>query len=317
MGSTKTGRPRHDVIGRALRAAAIASLVLLPALPPAARAAACDGATEQLLRAHELVSLGRLDDARRVLANANAICERFGAWHLLGTVSATLADDAGAAAAFVRAAALASDDVDRANATARLAEALARNGLLDAAAGYIHLALRQQAEPAAWMWRLARHVDDRLLARTLAADDVRHALAFKPSPLPLLAPEQHASLQPAGAPPAPGRTLRLPVRFVSAASAVLDPTASVALQLVGRELAAGLRPGERVRLVAHAAAGDAEDARATSQRRAEAVAAGLVDAVPSLAGRIDAVGRGTAEPLYAGAGEAARRRNRRIELQVP
>jgi len=112
----------------------------------------------------------------------------------------------------------------------------------------------------------------------------------------------------------PPEVLRLEgVRFASG-SADLTPPAQAALDDVAAKLKA--RPGVRVEVAGHS---DDRGARAfnleLSRKRAEAVRGHLVTlGVPAAA--LTARGYGATEPLAAGATDAARAQNRRVELRV-
>lgn len=112
----------------------------------------------------------------------------------------------------------------------------------------------------------------------------------------------------------PPEVLRLEGVPFASGSATLTAPARAALADVAARLKA--RPGVRVEVAGH---GDDRGGRAynldLSRRRAEAVRDGLVAlGVPAAA--LTARGYGATDPLAAGDGDAARARNRRVELRI-
>lgn len=243
----------------------------------------CGAAAEQIQVAQERASRRQFRAAARALEAAIAVCERFGAWHLLGGARAELGDDVGASRAFVRAAELATDDTDRANALARLAEVLARNQHPDLAAQHVDVALRLLAEPPPWLAAVARRVDDALLARTLTTKDVRRGLGVDDAGFARLPPVTELG---AGAGAVARPALRVAVGALTADGDV-DAETQARLALLARELSSGRFGGLEFEIGFL----EAGSAAASSPRRdttLSAIARRLADLAPELAGRLHA-----------------------------
>ncbi|PXX93315.1 hypothetical protein DIT71_00490 [Marinobacter vulgaris] len=109
-------------------------------------------------------------------------------------------------------------------------------------------------------------------------------------------------------------TIELKVQFPTNSSVIADSYDSEI-----RRVADFMReyPETTVEIAGHSdSRGDAEYNRFLSQRRAEAVAARLTDALGISADRVDAVGYGEAEPVASNDTAAGRAENRRVEARI-
>jgi peptidoglycan-associated lipoprotein len=85
--------------------------------------------------------------------------------------------------------------------------------------------------------------------------------------------------------------------------------------ILAHALADKAHPGQEFVFVGHAdERGNAQTNLILSRRRAEAIYQAVVAIEPSLKGRIEVTGRGSAEPLDPGHDERAYRANRRLQV---
>jgi len=112
-----------------------------------------------------------------------------------------------------------------------------------------------------------------------------------------------------------GRSIDIPINFQLNSTETTAATASNIVNLA--KVLANQPEGQQILLLGHAdARGDANYNMNLSQQRAAAVRDQLTALQPSLAGRIEAEGRGELEPIDAGTSERAYNNNRRLEIII-
>jgi len=290
----------------------------------------CDEAAGQYLRiAHERDSAGEHEQAAVLARRALDVCRSYEGYELLAeSLAHSLGHDDQTAAvdAFVSAHELASTDQQRARALFRYAYLLNQNNDVQNAYLLIHQA--EALDPASEeITRFAHRVDHRYEHPTVS--DLRGGLydsLYKPlrmaaAPVPEVAGggretgSSANSAEPkiaAGAAP----SISIPIHFETGTT-IVDAQTRANIAVLAAALADPAHPDQHYVFVGHAdVRGNEASNVVLTQRRAEAMYQLVVQAQPSLQGRVEVTGRGSSEPIDPGHDERAYRANRRLQVLV-
>jgi outer membrane protein OmpA-like peptidoglycan-associated protein len=259
--------------------------------------------------AHERLAAEEAGEAEGLLRQAIDACPSYDAYQTLGELQARSlhrTEQAHAVDAFVAAHALAPSDQARARTLFRYASLLSRDG--DPQNAYPLIRDAQRIDPKSdEIAKLSTQID-----RQVRNPTQQHILRglwnslYKP-----LQPAPGAGV---GGPRVDGPSVNVPIDFVTGTVEV-DDQSRANVSLMARALADPAHASQRFLFVGHAnLAGDESQNVTLSQHRAEAMYRRVVSLEPSLDGRIDCIGRGSADPIDPGHDERASQVNGRLQV---
>ena len=260
-------------------------------------------------------------DAYDFLNRAVEVCPRFDYWIELGETSTSLADpDATkrAGEAFVEAYAVASTSEQQAYSAARYAQLLFNNGDPQRALRYAFYA-KNLTPSIPWIDELADRISKRIAEAK--PDDIRRGLGdviFRPLRLADFGPTNRVPSTARKSDVVASRSeisaINVPINFRYNSTDV-DPAMLQNIATLAHVLADPQYVGRRFTFVGHSdLRGEADYNRILSLRRAIALQNQVTSIEPSLAGRIEPMGRGKDQPLSYGPTEEDQRVNRRLEV---
>lgn len=261
--------------------------------------------------AHERLAAEEAGEAESLLRQAIDSCPSYDAYQTLGEVEARSprrAEQEHAAEAFVAAHARAPSDEARAKTLLHYASLLNRDG--DPQNAYPLIRDAQRYDPKnEQIARLSTQID-----RQVRNPTQLHILRGLYGSL--YKPLQSDGAAPAGGAgqAASGPSINVPIDFVTG-SVEIDEHSRANVALMARALADPGHLQQRFLFVGHAdLSGDEERNLDLSRRRAEVIYRSVIALEPSLAGRIDCVGRGSTNPIDAGRDESASKANGRLQV---
>lgn len=260
----------------------------------------CTDAQTYFNQGMEAGQAGNWDQAKSLIKESIAVCERFDNWYLLGQAEFYSEDYQQAESAYIEARKYAKDDNQVALAIARYAEARNAMGHQTEAVNLLHDARALHSEPPKWISQLALDIDSELANQPVSGESVTRALTTLP-------PKSFHKYQ-------PKYSLRLNFEFDSdelANPEAFNP-AVIVEALKNKEL-----EDKVFTLMGHSdVRGDESYNMGLSEKRARAIRQAIVDAAPDLAPRIKTLGKGKTSPLYEGNSEKEHLLNRRVEIAV-
>lgn len=264
-------------------------------------AADCDRAEEYFKKGLEAGQNANWTDAKDYLEQSVGVCDRFDNWYLLGQANQQLEEYQAAAAAFEDARHYASDNDEIALAAARYAEVLAQQGWIDEPLAILHQARKRHSNAPAWMTELAIALDKKQMGQPLSVEQVTRALNSRAVKL------LHPDATPA---------VNIRINFETNSTDV-TPSSAQNLDILAQALADDKMSTGNILIAGHSdVRGDAAYNQALSERRAQEVAAAIVNRQPKLNGRLKTSGAGEKAPLYAGDSAEEHALNRRIEVFI-
>jgi outer membrane protein OmpA-like peptidoglycan-associated protein len=232
------------------------------------------------------------------------VCPNFNAWYMLGLIHQQQAQVNPALVAFSRARALAVSPKTEALALARQGELLALTGRLPRALQALELAKRFHPEPAPdWLENSLKNARIQSAQTLIPAADIAHIVESGIQ----ASMDGRFAVRPA---------VNLPVHF-DFDQAVLNPAGARQVMELGRALASLALNRRSFLLVGHTdKRGTRSYNQALSEKRAFTVKMELERKFPSMAGRLEARGRGESELLYSGDTEIDHQLNRRVKVTI-
>jgi outer membrane protein OmpA-like peptidoglycan-associated protein len=294
------------------------TMLALPFLASGAPAAGdCALGQRYLELARERVAKFEMADAQTFLQQSIAACPSYAAYQQLGELAAQSTeqqDKVRAAEAFVAATDLAANDEERARTLFQYARLLNRDGDPQNAYPLIKAAADLGAGSAE-IAALERTIEEQINHPT--TEQFRAGLRssiYRPLNWQRQKPAAGSGAASWTAPVSTGKTLNIPINFVTGSTTVDEGTRQNVATLIdtlrGPDFA-----GQRFVFVGHAdARGDEQVNMALSWQRATAIYEEAMRAEPSLKDRIEVNGRGEYEPIDSGTDEKAYRANRRLQV---
>lgn len=294
------------------------TMLALPFVASGALAANdCALAERYLELARERVAKFEMEDAQAFLQQSVAACPSYAAYQQLGELAAQSTeeqDKVRAAEAFVAATDLAPSDADRARTLFHYAKLLNRDGDPQNAYPLIKAAADLSAGSAE-IAALERTIEEQIKHPTTG--QFRAGLkssVYRPLNWQRPKPPTASAAQPWTTTAPRGKTLNIPINFVSGKTTVDEGTrqnmATLIETLRGPDFA-----GEKFVFIGHAdARGDEQMNMTLSWQRATAIYEEVLRADPSMKGRIEVNGRGEYDPIDFGTDEDAYHANRRLQV---
>ena len=238
------------------------------------------------------------------LQRSTAECPNFNAWYMLGLLFRAQDQLDQAVDAFTQARAVAASVRAEALALGRKGEVLSRTGHLPQALRELELAKQFHPSPApAWLDTALRNARIQSFQSVMAAEDIT---SFLDAGL-YVSKNGKFTIRP---------TVNLPVHF-EFDRADLNAVGNRQVVQLGRALSRAKMRQSSFLLVGHTdKRGPEWYNQILSEKRANSVKAKLEQLFPSLFGRLKATGRGEAQLLYDGDGEADHQLNRRVKVTL-
>jgi outer membrane protein OmpA-like peptidoglycan-associated protein len=294
---------------------------LMVAGPVLAQGKDCELAKRYVALAKQRAAAFETDQERVFLRQSIEACPTYEAHERLGELGAQSSETAElgqAAESFVEAIALAPDSKARAHSLHQYAKLLTAAGDPQNAWPLI-----TEARTLAPQNTEIRALEQRIGARIQnpSEEDIVRGIKgslYKPIRVTSAAMASVGAARPAVAAIAHSArpSINVPINFVTGTTS-LDERSLPNLEKLARALMDSAFTNQRFVFVGHAdVRGDGDRNLQLSRERAQAVYGSLLEIEPSLAGRVEVVGRGAAEPLTLGRSEEDHRANRRLQVYI-